>query len=149
MADTKEKDDKIIEDFNWDNPNGLRYVSDEMLEACIMLYDKTELSLKFINASPAVSLKADDGNQNGKPPKHIVKVSLSNNIESLCNYKYTVQDLLNALKSDDLKFEDGKKVFSDKKKDFTYNVINTERNYPDYQIESICTGCKFEKCPKA
>ena len=42
MADTNEKSNKEIENFVWDNPSGLRFVSDEMLEACNLIYEKAK-----------------------------------------------------------------------------------------------------------
>ena len=148
MADTNEKDEKSIKEFNWDNPDGLRFVSDDMLKVCDLLYEKAQLELEFVNASPPISLSLDDGTINNTPMKQIIKISLSNNIAGLCNYKYTLQDLLSALESEEKKLPDGVNLFKDKKTVFTHKVYSSDNQFPDYQIEDICVGCKFEKCPK-
>lgn len=143
MADTNEKDKKIIKDFIWDNPNGLRFVSDDMLKACNLLYEKASLELDFVDKSGTV-ITSD----NKQSRKRLIKISLSNNISGLCDYRYTVQDLLSALEREDNKLPDGRDLFKEEKAEFTHSVINSNSYYPDYQIEDICAGCKFEKCPK-
>ena len=144
MADTNEKSNKEIENFVWDNPSGLRFVSDEMLEACNLIYEKAKLSLKFIDES----IPTKDGNQENSLENRIIKVHLSSNINSLCYNNYTIQDLINALNNEECKLPNGKELFVKDNKEFTLTIYNPKRNFPDYQIDSICTGCTFEKCPK-
>jgi SpoVK/Ycf46/Vps4 family AAA+-type ATPase len=138
------KDEKELSNFKWNNPKGLRFVSDEMLEIGNLLYEKANYSIKFID----VGSKKSSGDEESGSKKSIVKVKVSNNIIDLCRTNYSTQELLNALKSDNLEFEDGNKVFTKKKIDFTMIVYDPDGYKENYVIDDVCTGCQYERCPK-
>lgn len=106
--------------LNFDNnaKNGLRYVSDETLKVCMKLAEKGDVSVKQSEN------KASD-------------IIVKSNIKNLCDKNTTTTDLLEALekKNDNLK---GAPIFENKKSEFFLRG----------SIDTVCIGCKFQKCPK-
>ena len=99
-------------EFEWNQKNGLRYVSDESLE---LVYEI------LVNVKLSLSLKED-------------KVIISNNMVSLCNYKYTTEDLIEQIRKD--------------KKQLILDKLATYTVEKDLTVNRVCLDCKFQRCPK-
>lgn len=112
-------------DFEWEDKNGLRYVSDEILEIAYMLIERGKISLKY------------DGTEEN------AKIKISSIIESLCNEKLNTINLLEKLKANENEVEDVK-IFNTEEKTRVFTSKNGT-------LGSVCytKNCKFQKCPKA
>lgn len=105
-------------DFEWNNKNKLRFISDKTLEIAYRIIELGKITL------------SESKNKN--------EVVMNLNIISFCNNITTTDDLYDAFASEDLKLND-KDIVSSEPAEFQWNKQN---------VEKVCGDCKFEKCPK-
>lgn len=99
-------------DFEWNNENKLRYISDKTLE---IAYRMIEIG--------NISLSEKDN-----------KITISIKIMNLCNKKNSTEELYTAVISKELSFN-GENILVDKAVDFTWGKENVERVCEDCKFE--------------
>lgn len=110
--------EKIDYDFEWNLPNGLRYVSADFIDLCITMLEKGNFSLNKIIKNETE------------------KIEISNIIHNLCNNRDEEENYNDKIVKE--KIQNGELI--DGKGKFTSGFLEYENN--------PCIKCRFSKCPK-